>query len=166
MGKAVENVLIKWAQRTIQNMKKVLSDNYKVNTGRLYNSITYDIDETNKNFSIKYISYGKYVDSGRRAGAKPPPRLPLLNWLSTTHGRKFLSAVNKGKDKKITDVSASYMLQKSISKKGIRPVKFLNQESKIKNVVNVFGSFKTDMTKALISEIPKIKTVEDIKIKT
>jgi hypothetical protein len=147
MGK----ILTKWAQRTIVNMKKVLETNNKVNTSRLYNSITYDIDETNKNFTIKYISYGKYVDSGRRAGAKPPPRLPIYDWLFTNHGRSFMNKINKGKSKnrKITQVSASYMLQKSISKNGIKPVRFLNQESKIKNVTNVFGSLKTDLQKEL-----------------
>jgi len=145
----IGKVLQKWAQRTIVNMKKVLETNNKVNTGRLYNSITYDIDEQNKNFTIKYVSYGKYVDSGRRAGAKPPPRLPIYQWLFTNHGRGFMSKINKGKNRKITQVGASYMLQKSISKKGIKAVRFLNQESKIKNVTNVFGSLKTDLQKEL-----------------
>lgn len=141
-------VLNKWADRVIKNMKDVLLNNGKVNTGRLYNSIRKVIDEQNKTFTITYISYGKFVDSGRRSGAKPPPRLPIMEWLETNHGRKFFSVL-KSNNKKITKVGATIMLQKSISKKGIRPVRFLNQESKIKNVTNVFGSFKTDMEKAI-----------------
>jgi len=149
-------VLQKWAQRTIINMKQVLTVNNKVNTRRLYDSITYVIDEVNKTFQITYISYGKFVDSGRRKGAKPPPRLPILQWLMTNHGRSFMTKLNadesgdgKKNKTKITNVTASYMVQKSISKNGIRPVRWLNQESKIKNVNNVFGSMKTDLQKAL-----------------
>lgn len=147
----IGTILNKWADRTIQNMKRILSENGKVNTARLYNSIKKTIDETNKTFSITYIQYGKFVDSGRRAGAKPPPKLPIMEWLSTNHGRSFMSKINAGKkSSKISVVSATYMLQKSISKKGIRPVRFLNQESKIKNVTNVYGSLKNDLSKAII----------------
>lgn len=167
----VSKVLEKWGTRTIQNMKKVLANNRKVNTGRLYNSIQYVLDTINNTFTITMIGYGKFVDSGRRPYGRGPVkhkgrifginnRFPPINaikeWLSKTpHGRSFLSGFKTGVHKKNnikTINSAAYLVARSIAMRGIKPVKFLNRENKIKNVTNVYGSFKTDLKKAVIKD--------------
>lgn len=154
----VSKVLEKWGIRTVQNMKNVLANNRKVNTGRLYNSIQYVLDTINNTFTITMISYGKFVDSGRRRGAKFPPINVIKEWLSKTpHGRSFLQGF-KGtgvhKSNKIQRInSAAFLIARSISQRGIKPVRFLNRESKIKNVTNVYGSFKTDLGKAIATDL-------------
>jgi hypothetical protein len=160
----VKKVLDKWAIRTVQNMKRVLSNGNKVNTGRLYNSINYTIDEQKQTFQITYIGYGKFVDSGRRIGAKQPPLFPIKQWLSNTpHGKSFLArfkgtGIYKSNNVKAVN-SAAFLVARSISRKGIKPVRFLNQESKIKNVTNVFGSLKTDLVKAIAKDTNSKKII-------
>ena len=155
MGQEVNRVLEKWAKMTVSNMKKVLVRGRKVNTGRLIESITYNVDSTTLNgdpsFSINMINYGFYVDRGRRKGIKAPPLEALKSWLVSPHGKSFMSWWNSKSSKKNVDnkKNAARYLQYSIKKKGIKPVKFLNQEDIAKSVG---GNFISELKKAIIKE--------------
>jgi hypothetical protein len=167
MGSEVDKVLNRWADIIIANMRKILSDNRKVNTSQLFNSINKVIDSKNMSFSIVYAYYGKFVNSGRRAGIKAPPQAPLMAWLDTPHGRTFTTwfknkfkppvikrkSIIKSYERESLQIREVRFLQRTIKNKGIKPVQFLNESNKIK-WVNQYakGPFQTDLQKAIIKE--------------
>ena len=110
----------KWAQKVVTNAKSILLRNKKLATGKLYNSITYNVS-SDGDISFSYAEEGKYVESGRRRGARFPPPAPILRWIKV----KGI----KGRDPKtgrfIKDTALVFLFQRAISRDGIKPVPFM-----------------------------------------
>jgi len=99
-----------WAQLVVSNAKSILLKNKKIATGTLYNSIKYNVSTQGK-ITFTFAEEGKYVQSGRRKGARYPPPGPILKWIKV----KGI----KGRDRKtgrfIKDKSLTFLIQRSIS---------------------------------------------------
>ena len=71
--------------------------------------------------SFSYAEEGKYVESGRRKGARFPPPAPILRWIK-------IKGI-KGRDTKtgrfIKDTALVFLFQRAISRDGIKPVPFM-----------------------------------------
>jgi hypothetical protein len=110
----------RWAQSVVTNAKSILLRNKKIATGNLYNSITYNVS-SDGDISFSYAEEGKYVESGRRKGARFPPPAPILKWIKT----KGI----KGRDTKtgrfIKDKALVFLFQRAISRDGIKAVPFM-----------------------------------------
>jgi hypothetical protein len=118
---AINNALNTWAAKVVATAKANLTRGRKRATDTLYNSVKYKLVQTPTGPYIEflYVDYGEYVEGGRRMNAKFPPPAPILKWIKV----KGI----KGRDKKgrfITDKSLTYLISRSISKKGIKPFPF------------------------------------------
>jgi len=109
----------KWAQLVVTNAKSILLSNKKIATKNLYNSIKYNVS-SDGDISFEYAEEGKYVESGRRRGARFPPPVPILKWIK-------IKGI-KGRDTKtgrfIKDKALVFLFQRAISRDGIEPVPF------------------------------------------
>ena len=89
----------------------------RVNLGnsRVANSVRLELKDND--FQIKFNDYIHYVDSGRRAGAKPPPVKPILDWIH----RKGITPTN------ITQERLAYAISRAIGRNGIKSRPFLDR---------------------------------------
>lgn len=92
-------------------LQKSLEDQGHVATGRLKESIDVEVTQAVDLFSIdgRMLTYGKYVDRGRKAGVKKVPIDALYLWVRA----KKLDLRGK------SALSVAYAIQQSIFKKGI-----------------------------------------------
>jgi len=110
----------KWAQSVVTNAKSILLRNKKIATGQLYNSITYNVS-SDGDISFSYAEEGKYVESGRRRGARFPPPAPILKWIKI----KGIKGRDAKTGKFIKDKALVFLFQRAISRDGIKAVPFM-----------------------------------------
>jgi hypothetical protein len=122
LDRSIIEIEKQWAQKVVTNAKSILLRNKKIATGALYNSVTYNVSPDG-NISFSYAPEGKWVESGRRKGARFPPPTPITNWIR----QKGI----KGRDPKtgrfISNKTLTFLIQRAISKNGIKPVKFMSE---------------------------------------
>ena len=120
LDKSILEIEKKWAQKVVTNAKSILLRNKKIATGNLYNSIKYTVS-SDGDISFEYAAEGKWVEQGRRKGAKFPPPAPILRWIKV----KGI----KGRDPKtgrfIKDKALVFLFQRAISRDGIKPLPFM-----------------------------------------
>ena len=109
-----------WAQSVVTNAKSILLRNKKIATGELYDSITYNVS-SNGDISFSYAEEGKYVESGRRKGARFPPPQPILKWIKI----KGIKGRDRTTGRFIKDKALVFLIQRAISRDGIKPVPFM-----------------------------------------
>ena len=113
-----------FGEEYISEISKILRANDKIASGDLIKSLNTRIYKTalGTSYTLKIISedYLKYVDEGRRAGAKPPPIKPIKEW--TRH-----KGIPEG---------LAYPIAKSIGEKGIKPTNVIEKgfDKVLKNV--------------------------------
>ena len=120
-NKAIIEVQTKWAIDVVSQAKSILLKNKKVATGALLNSIRYKV--TNRGTIVfNYNETGKYVESGRRRGARFPPINSIKKWI-TAKGIK-----GRSKDGRfISNNSLAFLIARGISENGIKPLKFMSE---------------------------------------
>ena len=84
LNKDIIEVEKKWAQKVVTNAKSILRRNHKDATGNLINSVRYDVS-SNGSISFEYAPEGKWVESGRRKGARQPPTNPIEKWIKQNY---------------------------------------------------------------------------------
>jgi len=106
----------------------------KVASGKLLNSIDYDIIDRNGKLSIiiVYADHGEYVLSGRKPGSRMPPVSAIQRWLKIKHipiggGRvRPVGGYKSLMKKNVKTINQlAWAVSKSIAKYGIRPYNFL-----------------------------------------
>jgi hypothetical protein len=141
--------LFKLADRTVKNIQNNIRKANKYNTGNLSRSVKW-VATTN---GIIFKVDAKYVDNvryGRGRNKKMPPEQAILDWLNTPHGRSAYSSM-KNRWKKITPKGASFIIRRSIKKKGIKGVDFFTPSIQGLTSSNVFN----DLQKAYVSDLQK-----------
>lgn len=109
----------KWAQLVVTNAKSILRRYKKVASKNLVNSITYKV-LSDGDISFSYAEEGKYVESGRRRGARFPPPAPILKWIKI----KGIKGRDRTTGRFIKDKALVFLFQRAISRDGIEPVPF------------------------------------------
>ena len=109
-----------FAQEYVEAVGDILKKADKIASRKLIESLKYRLFKTGlgTSWTIKLIAaiHLKYVESGRRAGAKPPPVAPIKQWI---------------KDKNLgLPEGAAYPIAKSIGEKGIKPLDVTQQAFK------------------------------------
>ena len=122
LDKSIIDVEKKWAQKVVTNAKSILLRNKKIATGKLYNSVSYSVSPDG-DISFSYAEEGKWVESGRRRGARYPPPGPILQWIKV----KGIKGRDRTTGRFITDKSLTFLIQRAISRDGIKPVKFMSE---------------------------------------
>lgn len=120
LDKPIIEIEKKWAQSVVTNAKSILLRNKKIATGKLYNSITYNVS-SDGDISFSYAEEGKYVESGRRRGARFPPPAPILKWIKI----KGIKGRDATTGRFIKDKALVFLFQRAISRDGIKPVPFM-----------------------------------------
>jgi hypothetical protein len=119
IGPATYNAELEWAQQVVLLAKANLIRGKKIAAGTLYNSVEYEVDRSTGEIQFYYAEEGKFVESGRRPGRFPPPQA-IANWAK-------IKGIPRFRDKKgryISNDSRTFLLSRSIAKKGIRPFPF------------------------------------------
>jgi hypothetical protein len=120
LNKDIIEVEKKWAQKVVTNARSILLRNKKIASGTLYNSIRYNVS-SNGSISFEYAPEGKWVESGRRKGARQPHTNPIEKWIK----EKGI----KGRDPKtgryMSHHQLAYLIARGISRDGIKPVPFM-----------------------------------------
>ena len=101
----LQEVLNEIGEKTITLAKKNLKSKDKIASGNLYNSLQYRINQNKLEYEM--ASYALYVDEGRQPG-KGIPVDALKKWLKI-----------KGIDEKY-----SFVINRAIKKRGIKPTFF------------------------------------------
>lgn len=114
----------RWAQLVVSNAKSILLKNRKIATGALYNSVRYIVTPQGQ-IQFLFDESGKYVQGGRRKGAKFPPPAPISQWIRA----KGIRGITKN-GKPITEKSLTYLISRSIHRKGIKPLPFMSMAIK------------------------------------
>lgn len=106
-------------EKVTDTMIDTLISKGKLATGDLVAGIqhteTFDQQDNEYVTTIKIPGYGRYVNEGRRPGAKMPPVQPILEWIR----------VRRIRTPQYTQPQLAWAIAKSISKKGIKPTPFI-----------------------------------------
>ena len=110
----------------VTDLAKQLINGGKLATSKLLNSLKSEVFTTS-NFSnlvlrVWALDYFKYVDKGRRPGAKPPPVAAIIPWVEA-------KGIVIGKN---TTQQTAFIIARSIGIKGIQP---LNMKENVINKV-------------------------------
>jgi hypothetical protein len=140
----------KWGQLVVTNAKSILLRNKKIATGALYESVRYQVNPNTGTIKFIFAEEGKWVQSGRRRGARFPPPGPILKWIKA----KGI----KGRDKKtgrfITDKSLTYLISRGISRNGITPLPFMSMAIK-ESREQLKKQLKQAVTKATVARLKR-----------
>jgi len=127
-GDKMEQALKVFGDEYIEAIGRILRSEDKIATKKLIESLDSRVIKTGfgTSYTLKVIAeeYLKYVDEGRRKGAKPPPIKPIKEWARV-----------KGLPEGL-----AYPIAKSIGEKGIKPTRVI--ERAFKKVENDI-SFRT-----------------------
>jgi hypothetical protein len=129
-----------WAQKVVANAKSILIQNRKVASGRLVNSVRYNVNSQGK-ISFLYDIDGKWVTQGRRRGSRFPPPAPISRWIK----EKGI----QGRDKKgrfISNKSLTFLISRAIARDGIKPLPFMKMAID-KSIKQLGKSLKTSLAK-------------------
>lgn len=113
------NDQLAWATRVVALAKANLRRGKKIATGALYNSISFIIT---KKGDVKFLAddSATFVESGRKPNSRFPPPNVIADWAKVKGIQRF-------RDKKgryISNDTRTFLLSRSIAKKGIKPFPF------------------------------------------
>jgi hypothetical protein len=116
--------LNKLGAEVVAEIKKVLIQNDKKATGDLISSIDFRVVDILGTLALNILGedYLQYVISGRKAGKKAPPFRAIRKWIDDKPIKQF-------RDKRgrfITKKSQTFLIARSIGKKGIKPLPAIN----------------------------------------
>lgn len=138
-----------------KEIKQNLLKANKKATGTLINSIGYRLIVSESQRLVRELrieilgeDYLKWVDEGRRPGAKMPPPSKLDKWIVA---RKIAPRDKEGRF--ISRKSLQFLIARSISKKGIKATNVLE-----KSIDSVLSKNRQKLNEAAVEEFNKIVT--------
>ena len=112
-----------FGQKIVENYKAELEAcNYQ--DGQLYRTLSYSVKMDNNSswlISISLEEYWKYIEAGRRAGAKMPPVSAIENWIKVKQIIPHSMTLKSGKTVIPTIPQLSFLIARSIGRRGIAP---------------------------------------------
>ena len=120
----------KHTMKALNDFGNFIITNYKseleaeqMNNGELYRTISYSVSTDNSGWviSVSLADYWKYIENGRRAGAKMPPVSAIENWVKVKQIIPHSMTLNSGKTVVPTIPQLSFLIARSIGRRGIPP---------------------------------------------
>lgn len=146
-------VLNEFADYLINNYKTELASQ-GWSGGKLYNSVK-KVSVVVGDVSTVTLSledYWKYIENGRRAGAKMPPITAIKNWIERKNIIPRPMTLRNGKTVVPNTKSLAFLIARSISKKGIKPKPLLKKSLELsKN--NFIDKIKEALTNDIIQNV-------------
>ena len=95
----------------------------QMNNGELYRTISYSVSTGTGGWviSVSLADYWKYIEAGRRAGAKMPPVSAIENWINVKQIKPHSMTLKSGKTVIPTIPQLSFLIARSIGRRGIPP---------------------------------------------
>ena len=95
----------------------------QMNNGELYRKISYSVSTVSSGWviSVSLADYWKYIENGRRAGAKMPPLEVIEKWIDVKQIKPHAMTLKSGKTVIPTPPQLPFLIARSIGKKGIPP---------------------------------------------
>ena len=142
-----EALLNSFAQTIVNRYKDKISE---YASGKLYKSIDYTITSKSDSYlvTINLEEYWKFIEKGRRAGAKIPPVSAIENWIKI---RKIIPrpvTLKSGKQRVPTVQQLAYVIARSIARKGIAPRPFMRE-----TIEDTMNDFKSKLTAAVRDDV-------------
>ena len=155
--KNTAKVLAEFGQKIVENYKAELEAcNYQ--DGQLYKTLKYSVkmDDSAWLISISLEEYWKYIENGRRAGAKMPPLSAIENWIRVKQILPHSMTLKSGKTVIPSIQQLSFLIARSISQKGIKPRPFFKQSfeaAKREYLNKIADAVQKDITQAIVGAI-------------
>lgn len=120
----------KHTMKALRDFGKFIVTNYKsqleaehMNNGELYRTISYSVSTGTGGWviSVSLADYWKYIENGRRAGAKMPPVSAIENWIKVKQIIPHSMTLKSGKTVIPTIPQLSFLIARSIGRRGIPP---------------------------------------------
>tara|TARA_R110000796_G_scaffold162344_1_gene279144 strand:- start:30851 stop:31339 length:489 start_codon:yes stop_codon:yes gene_type:complete len=134
---SLEQLLNKFGKNTIKQSRSNLTRLKKISSGELYDSLSYEIQETADGYTIGFSmqEYGIFVDEGVSGTKnkydtpnsytnKQPPQSAILPWIKAK-GLRLRD--ESGKFKKGGVKTLSFLIARSIKENGMKPTKFFTK---------------------------------------
>ena len=139
IGDSIKTVLESYGPLVVDKMKEELAKNGSIASSKLYNSLKWEVKQDVDKWILSFKSedYAKFVEVGRRAGAKKVPISKLREWV---------------KYKGIPE-NKVWGIQTNIFKFGIKPKPFIKP---------AFDQYKDDIIRAILKDI-KSETLDKFK---
>ena len=144
VGPATYNTEIEWAKQVVNLAKSNLIRGKKIAAGTLYNSVSYEVNKSTGEIDFFYADEGKFVESGRRKGARMPPPGAIAKWAK----EKGIPQFRDKKGRYISNDSRIFLLSRSIAIKGIRPFPFFTDA-----IEQATQQLYNDLEDALVEDI-------------
>lgn len=122
--------------KALNDFGQKIVDNYKAELeacgyqdGQLYRTLSYSVKMSNTSWliSISLEEYWKYIEAGRRAGAKMPPLDVIEKWINVRQIIPHSMTLKSGKTVIPSVKQLSFLIARSIGKRGIQPRPFFKQ---------------------------------------
>lgn len=142
-------VLTKIGKNVKSTYQSNLKEKNKYASGKLYNSIDYRIELTNKGCKLYFVADKHYIniENGRKAGGKMPPVEAIKRWMSLKNIKPKNGQSLNG---------TAFMISRSIQREGIKPSPFLRNIKR--NLKDWTDDIKMAINKDLNIEVKKIST--------
>ena len=121
---------LKHTMKALNDFGNFIITNYKrqleaeqMNNGELYRTISYSVSTGTGGWviSVSLADYWKYIENGRRAGAKMPPVSAIENWIKVKQIIPHSMTLKSGKTVIPTIPQLSFLIARSIGRRGIPP---------------------------------------------
>ena len=146
--------LTEFGQKIVDNYKAELEAcNYQ--DGQLYRTLSYSVSTGTGGWviSVSLEQYWKYIESGRRAGAKMPPLDVIEKWINVRRIIPHSMTLKSGKTVIPSVKQLSFLIARSIGQRGIQPRPFFKQsfeEAKREFLHIIEEAVITDIKESLI----------------
>ena len=127
----------KHTMKALNDFGQKIVDNYKAELqacnyqdGQLYRTLSYSVKMNNNSswlISISLEEYWRYIENGRRPGAKMPPVSAIENWIKVKQILPRPLTLKSGKSVVPTIPQLSFLIARKIGRDGIRPRPFFKQ---------------------------------------
>lgn len=144
--------------KALEDYAKVIKDDYVAalkkhkKDGKIDKTLKFWVNVLGASYTL-YLNiedYAKYIESGRRVGAKQPPLSAILKWIKD---KKIVPKNNK----KIKDKQLAFVIARGISKKGIKKLPILKKAINNKSEkAKVFEALQKDIEQFLNDNIKNI----------
>lgn len=146
LRKALEDI----GEDIVDELTRELIKAKKVDTGDLLASLDYRVLETVDGLLLEILANDtlKYVDQGRRRGAKQPPTSAIIPWVQ----RKNIRI----KGAKTVEQKA-FVIARSIKKNGIRPLNIVNKtrDNILRNKIEILKKASMEDIEIMITDLIK-----------
>ena len=143
----------KWAQQVVSLAKQNLIRGKKIAAGTLYNSVSFEVNQSTGEIDFFYADDGKWVESGRRPNSRFPPPGAIAKWAK----EKGIPQFRDKKGRYISNDSRTFLLSRAIAIKGIRPFPFFTdalEQSINKLTPELETSIEDDLEDMIDANIP------------